>query len=130
MNLLAVMIGGAIGSLGRYLAGKVFAAALFPWTTFWVNLIGCFLIGYLYRKSDSMKLPSNIRLGLGTGVLGGFTTFSTFSLELVHLLQGGHLLLAFAYSLGSLLLGFAACSLGILTARKTSGAKSSMEGAS
>jgi CrcB protein len=120
MNALAIAIGGAIGSLGRFALSLILpsasAATLFPWSTFLANLSGCFLIGFLYQISDRANLPQTVRLGLGTGVLGGFTTFSAFSLELLRFIQAGHILMAFIYAAASLAAGLALCYIGIVLA--------------
>ena len=90
MALLLVFLGGGIGSVLRYLAGALAAKSFgpftmaggWPWGTFLVNLIGCFVIGLCYRllpvPDDG---PHHARLLLMTGVLGGFTTFSAFALD-------------------------------------------------
>lgn len=121
MNFLAVACGGAIGSLARYaliLLLPTMERTLFPWPTFLANITGCLCIGFLYRFSDRSKLSATVRLGIGTGVLGGFTTFSAFNLELLNLSEMGHPLLAFSYMLLSLTVGLVFCGLGIALANK------------
>jgi CrcB protein len=95
MKLAAVAAGGAIGASLRYFAAAVTHAVLgegFPYGTLMVNVLGSLLIGYLLvllPESDE-QLPM-MRLLLVTGILGGFTTYSAFSIETLQLLQDGHL---------------------------------------
>ncbi|GIZ13099.1 fluoride efflux transporter CrcB [Pseudomonas sp. NCCP-436] len=121
---LAVAMGGAIGSLVRFLVSSWAAA---QWSrhiylgTLVVNLLGCLLIGLLsglfLARSD---LPAELRLGLISGVLGGFTTFSSFSLEILRLLEGGRLAEGLGYLLCSVLGGLLAAWCGLLLARLAS----------
>lgn len=108
-QLLWVAFGGAIGSVLRYLVQKAVMlkyAPVFPWGTFIVNILGCFVIGLLWGWSlKSANFTDNLKLFLMTGLCGGFTTFSAFSLESISLLRDGKFSLFLAYSLGSLLLG-------------------------
>lgn len=120
MPFLLVMIGGAIGSVLRYGAGRV-AFALFgptlPWGTLFVNLVGGFamglLVGLLARGAGGSA--ESVRLFGAVGVLGGFTTFSSFSLETVLMIQRGETALALGYVLasaaGAILLLFAGLSV-------------------
>ena len=118
---IAVALGGALGSLLRFL---VSSWMLVHWPrhlymgTFAVNLIGCFAIGFLSAffllRAD---LPLALRTGLTVGVLGGLTTFSSFSLEVVNLLESGQYGTAAGYLLGSVLGGLAAAWLGMTLAR-------------
>ena len=104
--LFIVMLGGAIGAGFRYHIGRVALANLgpgFPWGTWIVNLIGGFLMGVLagtlVRFTPAEGEP--LRLFLGVGVLGGFTTFSAFSLEAYNMLVRGEASLALAYAVSS-----------------------------
>lgn len=118
--ILYVAIGGALGSVARYLMGAALMAhaALnwgmrFPVGTFAINLLGSLLIGVVAGMADKHGLiSSDARLFLVTGVLGGFTTFSSFGLETVMLLKSGDMWLAAAYVLGSVILGVALVALG------------------
>jgi CrcB protein len=89
-----VLLGGALGSGLRYgvaLALPPRGEAAFPVATLTVNLVGCLLIGLLATLlHESAQLPPAARMGLIVGVLGGFTTFSSFGLESLRLLQAGH----------------------------------------
>ncbi|WP_327753607.1 fluoride efflux transporter CrcB [Sphingobium sp. SJ10-10] len=103
-NIFLVMTGGAIGSALRYLLGRLSGhlapGALWPWGTFGANIIGGFamglLAGWLARFSTGSGEP--IRLLLAVGVLGGFTTFSSFSLETVLMMERGQFGMALAYA--------------------------------
>ncbi len=112
---LLVALGGALGALGRYLLGGWIQAALgpgFPWSTLLINALGSFLIGLVVRLSLEGALSGEARLFLAMGLLGGFTTFSTFSYETLALLQDGEVLWAGFYALGSLALGLVLVFLG------------------
>lgn len=117
MTLLYIAIGGAIGAVLRYLMmGLVthLAGPGFPYSTLLVNVIGSFLIGVLIVYS--MKtLPHSLafRAFLIVGLLGGFTTFSTFALDVVTLLEKGAVLQALSYVLGSVMLAVIAVFAGI-----------------
>jgi CrcB protein len=104
-NLLLVMLGGAIGAGFRYHVSNVASAQLgpgFPWGTWIVNLLGGFLAGILLSLliADGRQAEP-LRLFLGVGVLGGFTTFSAFSAETAGMLQRGQFALAGAYAVSS-----------------------------
>ncbi|TAH36097.1 MAG: fluoride efflux transporter CrcB [Alphaproteobacteria bacterium] len=119
--ILAVAIGGALGSTARYLtnigAGK-FLGTDFPYGTMIVNIIGSFIIGYWM---ESMALRWNVgmelRAFLIVGILGGFTTFSAFSLDAILLLQRGQTTPAVIYICASVLLSLLATILGIICVR-------------
>ncbi len=119
--VLAVALGGAVGSVLRFLTGSCVVAQWprhFYLGTFTVNILGCLLIGLLsglfLLRSD---LPIELRSGLIIGVLGGFTTFSSFSLEVLKLFESGRLNEAFAYLLCSILGGVLAVWGGFALAR-------------
>ena len=118
---VAVAVGGALGSLMRFLVSSWVVANWprhFYLGTFAVNLLGCLAIGFLSAffllRAD---LPLPLRTGLTVGVLGGLTTFSSFSLEVVSLLESGQHGTAVGYLLGSVLGGLAAAWLGMTLAR-------------
>jgi CrcB protein len=122
-SLLLVAAGGAIGASLRHGAGLLSVRHLptnWPWATFSVNLIGGFAMGLLagwfaYKASAGGQ---DLRLFLATGVLGGFTTFSAFSLETMNMLRSGEAGKAFAYAALSVILSVAALGLGLWIARR------------
>ena len=116
-SLVLIGLGGGIGSMLRYLTslwvGRCFPHH-FPLATFVVNMAGCLLIGVLFGLFER-HVPSTtgLRAFFMTGFCGGFTTFSTFALENVNLLQSGHAWLAFAYVAASVVIGLLLVWLGI-----------------
>jgi CrcB protein len=112
-NLLLVGLGGGIGSMLRYAAALLIGSKYFPYATFAVNIIGCFVIGIVFALSMKDEASLNSwKLFIATGICGGFTTFSAFSLENMGLLQNGKIGLAFIYITLSIVLGIAATFLG------------------
>ncbi|MFW6218627.1 MAG: fluoride efflux transporter CrcB [Bacteroidota bacterium] len=106
--LLIVGAGGFIGSASRYaLAGLIQNKVLssFPFGTFSVNLVGCFLIGMLFALTERGNLNPEWRIFFVTGICGGFTTFSAFSAESLALIRDGQLSLAFMYIMASVTFG-------------------------
>jgi CrcB protein len=119
-DLLLVAAGGAAGSALRYGIGSVMGPtsdAAFPWHTFLINVTGSFAIGLLLVAAARLGWPGWWRPLLALGLLGGYTTFSTFALESVELMLRGSYATAAAYSLGSLTLGLAAAAAGIFVGR-------------
>lgn len=116
--LLFVALAGAVGAAGRYKFDLTFArdAHHVPWVTFAINVGGSLLLGAIVAVLDAHPHPT-LRPALTIGLLGAFTTFSTFSLETYRLLDRGHVGLASAYSLGSLAAGLAAVTTGVYAAR-------------
>ncbi|MDO9375117.1 MAG: fluoride efflux transporter CrcB [Bacteroidota bacterium] len=105
-NLLLIGLGGALGSILRYGTSLLVGSRPFPWATFIINITGSFLIGLVMAYSLKNEwFNQHWKLFLATGFCGGFTTFSTFSLENIQLLQEGKWSLFAVYSAGSLLLG-------------------------
>lgn len=121
MTWLAVAAGGAAGALGRYLLSGWVTSLLgrgFPWGTFSVNLLGCCLIGVLYVWfTQAFRLAPIWQALLMAGFTGAFTTFSTFALEALTLVEGGRALVAVMYVTASLVTGIAGVALGIQIAR-------------
>jgi fluoride exporter len=114
--ILGVMIGGAFGALCRYWVNisvhMLFQSKLlFPWATFGINSLGSFILSFLFF-ANYFNLPNPWRVAIGTGFLGAFTTFSTFELETLQLIEKGQIWLASAYVLSSVLTGFLAAVLG------------------
>ena len=116
-NVLLVGLGGGVGSMARYLCQKWFAENIphpFPWGTFIVNIIGCFLIGLIYAIAEKTTMLSpQTRLLLIAGLCGGFTTFSAFAFENMDLLRSGDTMYFLLYTVGSVGLGIAAVFAGI-----------------
>ena len=107
MILVLIALGGAVGSLLRYLIGGAIqrsSASGFPIGTMFVNVAGCFLIGIFVRFLLNMQESAELRALLVIGFCGGFTTFSTFSFETVGLIEGGEYARAATYVLGSAVL--------------------------
>ncbi len=98
MKLASIIAGGGLGALLRYvISGMTYKilGSTFPWGTLIVNLMGSFLIGLLWAFSERVIIPPHLRTFLFIGLLGAFTTFSTYSLETAHLLRDGEFSLAF-----------------------------------
>lgn len=121
MKLAAVAAGGAIGASLRYVAAHLTHAALgddFPYGTMMVNVVGSLIIGYLLVLLPEAKEPIPVlRLLLVTGLLGGFTTYSAFSIETLQLIQDGHLTRAGMNIVLTLLFCFLAVWAGFLLGR-------------
>lgn len=118
--LAAVAAGGMIGALSRYSVGLAWphAPGTFPWSTLAVNVSGCFLIGALMVIILELTEPHRLaRPFLGVGVLGGYTTFSTASVELDRLLTAGRGAVGLAYLAASLIGAVAAVWAGSVAAR-------------
>lgn len=117
MGILSVALGGAIGSVARYLVGGWFAArfgASFPYGTFVINVTGSFIIGmFLAFAQERVWLSPYWRLFFAVGVVGGYTTFSTFEYESIRLLQDGEMLLGALYLVGSVMTGAVSAVAGI-----------------
>ena len=116
-TVLLVGLGGGIGSMARFLCQRWFATnyvSSFPWGTFAVNIIGCLAIGIFWGLSfKSFNTNESWKLFLMTGVCGGFTTFSAFTLEGVGLLREQKLALFFSYVAASVVIGLLATYIGM-----------------
>lgn len=96
----AVAVGGAIGATARYAAALLWPAQTggFPWATFWVNVSGCAVMGvFMVIVTDAWAAHRLVRPFFGTGVLGGFTTFSTYAVDIQQLADSGHPRTALTY---------------------------------
>ena len=123
---LGLIFGGAaLGTTVRSLLEGTWPAVpgAFPWTTFWINVSGSLLLVMLLEaiaeSGRDRGWRRGLRLGVGTGVLGGFTTYSTFSVETVLLLRAGAWLPALGYALASVATGVAGAMLGVRLVRWT-----------
>jgi CrcB protein len=119
--IVAVAVGGAIGSVARYLvavgSGKMFGTD-FPWGILIINMTVSLLIGaFIGLFATKWDLPQTARIFLTVGICGGYTTFSTFSLDSYYLIERGQLGAALAYMIGSVVLSISALVGGLYLAR-------------
>ena len=120
---VAVAVGGAIGSVARFWLAGVMAELTgprFPWGTLLINVLGSFVIGLvagITLTPARVGMHPDVRIFLMTGFCGGFTTFSAFSLQTLELLQGGEVVPALGYSIGSVVLCIVATYCGWLLGR-------------
>lgn len=114
MNMiLSVAAGGAAGAVLRWLLATRINAWLFPWGTFMVNVLGSFAIGLCWVWMEHRGVSEVLKAGVLVGVLGGFTTFSAFSLETLHLVERGEAKSALLYALASLIICVLAAAAGL-----------------
>lgn len=120
-KFIAVGCGGAFGAMLRYAIGLIFAKtfAPFPFATFFINILGSFLIGLLaVLFTEKFPENENLRLLLTVGFLGAFTTFSTFELETFELIRAKQMTTAFLYVAASFAVGLVAVFSGIWAGKK------------
>lgn len=120
-HVFLVAAGGALGSALRHLTNLAALRLLgpaFPWGTFAVNIVGCFAMGvFIELLARRFGASNELRLFVATGVLGGYTTFSAFSLDFAVLYERGALLQAFFYVAASVILGLAGLFFGMWLAK-------------
>jgi CrcB protein len=119
-TLILIALGGGAGSALRYLTAVLtdrYFHGTFPLATFAVNVAGCFLIGWLAGMLGRYPYQADLKALFITGFCGGYTTFSAFSAENVHLFQSGHSLTAIAYIAASILAGLLAVWAGMAAAK-------------
>lgn len=102
-SILAVGAGGAIGAVLRYIISLIPFEGDFPTATFLVNVLGAFALGFISGLVIDKDVTKELELFFKTGMCGGFTTFSTFSLEAITLIQGGKVIMGIVYIILSLI---------------------------
>ena len=121
-KIISVALGGAVGSVARYLINISPLAGVFekfPFPTFLINIIGSFLIGFfMIVFADKFVVNENIRMAVIVGFLGAFTTFSTFEMEIFGLMREKQLMTAFLYLALSIIVGFAGVLAGVALGRR------------
>lgn len=119
-SFIFIAIGGALGAIARYGVTQMVQSRFFfgfPIATFVVNLLGCFVIGIVFSLAEKHHIGDGTRLFLATGICGGFTTFSAFSLETMLMLNDSRFLMAFFYVLGSVLISLLSVMAGMYLAK-------------
>lgn len=115
--MIAVATGGAVGSLCRYLVSNKMSQMVvgsFPWGTFSVNVIGSFIMGIIVGLvSEKWQISNEMKSLITIGILGGFTTFSTFSLDIINLIENKLFGVAVGYFTASVLVSVLALALGL-----------------
>jgi fluoride exporter len=117
--IVYLAIGGALGTLARYGAGWLaggWEGDGFPWATFVINVVGSFMLGAVIAFADRSIISPELRTVLGVGFCGAFTTFSTFSVEALALMQAGQTGRAAIYVIGSVVTGLLAAMAGMRVA--------------
>ena len=119
MYYLYVAIFGALGAAARYWISTTLEAGLFPYNTLLINIMGCFLLAIIFRYLASFSMISHaIITGLGTGLIGSFTTFSVFSVQTANLFLDEKYTIAGLYIITSLVGGFLSAGLGVYVSNK------------
>jgi len=116
LQIILIGFGGAIGALSRYTLSNLISKSFqtnFPLGTLGVNLLGCFIIGIVWQFSEHYSIEKNLRLFFFLGLLGAFTTFSTFGLESLHLFKDGYMKSALLNKFLNNILGIVLVLLGI-----------------
>ena len=119
--LLVIAAGGVLGALARFQLGRWWPTptGVFPWATLLINVTGCLIIGtFTVLVTERWSPHPLVRPFFGTGILGGYTTFSTYAVDIVLLIRAGHRLTAVLYLLGTLAGSFAAVTVAILATQR------------
>jgi fluoride exporter len=121
-KIFSVAVGGAFGAVARYLVNISPLANLFekfPFPTFFINITGSFLIGFLLIVlTDKVPVNDSLRLAIMVGFLGAFTTFSTFEMDIFGLMRENQIVTAFVYLFLSILIGFVGVLAGVALGRR------------
>lgn len=117
ISALLVFFGGGLGSVCRYSISQIFDSSLFPYGTLTSNIVSCFILGIFLGFSSEEIFRNQHRLLLMTGFCGGFSTFSTYSGEIVNLFQQGQSISAFSYMALSIIAGLASIVAGLFLSR-------------
>lgn len=122
LNLVAIFFGGGIGAIARYLISfnivKIYGKMDLPIATFSINILGCFLLGFLYILFlEKTNVNNAVSLALTVGFCGAFTTFSTFSFEIFKLLESQQIIQSLLYIILSVVIGLLSVIIGIQCAR-------------
>ncbi len=118
MSFLFVAMGGGIGAMLRYAISLLPCRSNFPFLTLITNLLGAFAIGCVVGVAERKPISSNLILFFKTGICGGFTTFSTFSLEAYTLFKNGYTVLSLIYIVTSVILCFIGIGIGLYISKK------------
>jgi len=120
--VVGVALGGALGASSRYLLDTLIernVSSVFPWATFTINITGCVVIGICEAQLvDRHDVPAWVRIGIVMGVIGGYTTFSTYAQESLQLFDARDVGIGLLYTVGSVVTGIAAAYLGSLLGRQ------------
>ncbi|ETT41783.1 hypothetical protein BK124_23860 [Paenibacillus amylolyticus] len=124
-ELLYIGAGGSLGTLTRYAIqlGIPTVHGGFPWAVLLINAMGSLFLGWFFTIAVPGKITPQLRLAIGTGFTGAFTTFSTFTLDIVRLSEGGEWISAAIYMIVSLLAGLLLCALGMSLGHRMLGAQ-------
>lgn len=122
LNLVAIFFGGGIGAIARYLISlnivKIYGEMDLPIVTFSINILGCFLLGFLYILFlEKTNVNNAVSLALTVGFCGAFTTFSTFSLEIFKLIESQQIIQSLLYIILSVVIGLLSVIIGIQCAK-------------
>ncbi|MFB1051202.1 fluoride efflux transporter CrcB [Paraliobacillus sp. JSM ZJ581] len=125
--VIFIGLGGALGSVLRYTMAHLFSTNIFPYGTLIVNILGCFILAFLSNHAFiTKKLPKQVTIAINTGIIGSFTTFSTFTVETLTLITN-NLFLGTTYVFASIIVGLLACVVGYLLAKKIPTDKESIQ---